>query len=298
MSGAGTSTSQQNVSSTGTQRQQTTPWGGTGDIISGLLGGLTNVNPNVTPNENWALSGLENAGFGGNPFAGQIGNVANGLLSGGGPDRSPVLNDAYNRLVGQLMPTASGDFTDPSKNPFFTQTTQTIGDDIQKRLDALYAGSGRAPSGAGGDYTQQLARGISEGTAPVFSSVYQGERANQLGAANSLFGAGNTTATGLLGMDQTRLGNQIQGIGAAGSALDASQWGPQQVLQAEAARRGIPTQSLASLLDLIMRPAQAFGTTTGNTTGTGTQTGSSTMSPIQQFAGITQGIQNLYPRVR
>jgi hypothetical protein len=204
----------------GSSQLATAPWAGNDALLRSLYAQLGGVASDVTPPENEALDRLGTIGGAGNAFAPAIGNVANTLLAGGGPDRTGVASDAYDRAVAELDPTARGDYLDPSKNPFFNQTTQTIGNDVENRLKALYAGSGRDPSGAG-SYTYQLARGISEGTAPTFSNVYQGERANQLGAAKDLFGAGTGTAGLLSSLDQARLAN-MQGAGMTNECVAPS----------------------------------------------------------------------------
>jgi len=283
-----TSFQNQATNQTGASALATAPWAGNDALLRSLYAQLGGIASDVTPPESEALTRLGTIGAAGNPFGSAISNVANTLLSGGGPDRTGVASDAYDRAVGQLNPTASGDYLDPSKNPFFNQTTQTIGNDVENRLKALYAGSGRDPSGAGG-YAYQLARGISEGTAPTFANIYQGERANQLGAAKDLFGAGTSTAGLLSSLDQARLANMQAGIGAADAANTAQLWGPQLMLQAEAARRGIPLQTLAQELGLVLPGAQSFGTRSGTTSQTGTQFGtgneqSTTSTPFNPWS--------------
>jgi hypothetical protein len=283
-----TSFQNQATNQTGSSQLATAPWAGNDALLRSLYAQLGGVASDVTPPENAALDRLGAIGAAGSPFAPAIGSVANTLLSGGGPDRSGLASDAYDRAVAQLNPTARGDYLDPNKNPFFNQTTQTIGNDVENRLKALYAGSGRDPSGAGG-YAYQLARGISEGTAPTFANVYQGERTNQLGAAKNLYDAGTGTAGLLSSLDQARLANMQAGIGAADAANAAQLWGPQLMLQAEAARRGIPLQTLAQELGLVIPGAQAFGTRSGTTAQTGTQFGtgneqSTTSTPFNPWS--------------
>jgi hypothetical protein len=84
---------------------------------------------------------------------------------------------------------------------------------------------------------QSLARGLGQGEGGLIQSQYNQNVANQLGAANSLYGAGNSTAGLLSNLDQTRLANMQAGINAADAANNAQMWGPQQMLQVEAAPR-------------------------------------------------------------
>jgi cyclophilin family peptidyl-prolyl cis-trans isomerase len=155
-------------------------------------------NTGLTGNETGAINSLVALARAGNPYAPAIDSYATTMLSGGGPDRTGLVNDAYRNYQANLEGTARGEMLDPNKNPWFSQVTQSIGNDVQNRLAGLYAGSGRDPAGAG-NFGGWLGRGIAEGTAPIFSDAYNRERTNQLNAWNSLYGAGNTTG-GLLSM--------------------------------------------------------------------------------------------------
>ncbi len=269
----------QNSSQTGTTSGALTPWAGNSDLLNNIFAQLGWIQPGPSPGETGALNQLTAMGAGGNRFAPAIGGVADTLLAGGGPDRTGMVNDAYSQYQRLLSPTASGDYLDPNRNPFFAKTTETIGNDIQSRINGMFAGAGRDLSGLN---TQTLARGLAEGTAPIYSDVYNRERGNQLDAIRGLFGAGGTTAGLLSSLDQTRLGNRTAGIGAAGAANDAQMWGPMQILSVEAQRRGIPLQTLAAQYGMAFPAAQAFGTQAGNTSGAGTSSGYSS-----GFGGVT-----------
>lgn len=277
-----TQTSQQQ-SGTGTQNtsSQLQPWMQTSGLLNNLLGQVGNVGTGQTENSLDALRQLGDLGVQGNQFAGQIGGVANNLLAGGGANnQAGMFNDAYKTYQDQIGATARGDYTDPNTNPFFAQTTQTIGNDVQNRLAGLYAGSGRDPSGAG-SFAPGLARGVAEGTAPIYSNIYEQERQNQLGAAGSLYGAGNTTASNLTNLQQMFNQNQQAGIGAADAANAAQQYGPMLRLQAEAQKTGIPLQTLAQQLGIVAPITQAFGQQAGQGTQSTNMTGSGTQNTQQ-----------------
>lgn len=270
----------------GATSNTTNPWAPAIPALNSLLSGVQGLagNTGLTGNQSGAISGLENnAGFMGQ-FAPQISGFANNMLAGGGANnQAPMVNDAYSRLQSQLGGTANGDYLDPNKNPWMSQVTSTIGDDVQNRLSGLYAGSGRDPAGAG-NFGGWLGRGIAEGVAPVFGQQYQQERQNQLGAQNQLYGAGNATA-GLLGNFQNQYNqNQGTGINAAGAAQGASNDPYNQMLAAEAQKRGIPVSMLQQLAGIAGPLAGLGGTQQGTSSGT------STMSGAQQFGMIGQGI--------
>ncbi len=265
-----------NTSSSQSQTQALTPWAGTADLLGDLLGKLGGIPTGLTSAEDAALRSLSGVAAAGNPYAPAIGGVATELL-GGGPDRSGYFTDAYRQYGQALQPFASGAYVDPASNPFYSTVTDTIGTDVENRLKAMYAGSGRDPGGAG-NYGYNLARGIAEGTAPVFQNQYNLERGRQLDAVTGMYGAGNTTGGLLSSLDQARLGNMQAGIGAADAANAAQMWGPQQMLAIEAQRRGIPLQTLAAQYGMVLPAAQAFGTQTGSGTSAGSSAGQSATS--------------------
>lgn len=272
----GTSKSSQTSSST------TNPWEPAQPALKNILGGVADVSPDLTSTETGALNTLQTNAQAGNPYAGQIGSLATDLL-GGGPDRSGMVNDAYAQYKTSMDPTARGDYLDPNKNPWFGQVTSTIGNDVQNRVNAMYAGAGRDPGGAG-TYGQTVGRGVAEGVAPVFANAYAQERGNQLAGINGLFGAGVGTAGALSGMDQTAFGNRQAGVGAAGSALQAQNYGPSQMLAIEAQRRGIPLGILQQMTGIAAPIAGLGGQSTG------TKTGTQEMSGADQFLKIMQGL--------
>lgn len=269
------------------QTQQTTPYAPAAPALQGILSSLSGMSPNLTGAETGALNTLQSSANAGNPYAAGVGEVASDLLTGG-PDRTGLVGNAYDSYVKSLTPTASGAYLDPNSNPFFAGTTATIGNDVQNRINAMYAGAGRDPAGAG-SYSYNLGRGIADATAPIYAQQYNNERGNQLAAINSLFSGGGTAAGLLSGLDQAKLANRQAGIGAADAATTAANYGPLQTLAIEAQRRGVPLQTLMAQAGIASPIAQAFGTTTG----TGTATGTQQMSGADQFLKISAGLGNL-----
>jgi len=69
-------------------QQATTPWAATSGLLGNLLNQIGGLSPNLTEAESGALGQLSANASAGNPWASQIGGVANTLLAGGGPDRA------------------------------------------------------------------------------------------------------------------------------------------------------------------------------------------------------------------
>src|SRR5262245_44715637 len=257
----------------GQTTQQLTPWAGTSGLLDRIFDKLNTAPTGLTSAETTALDTLAGTAAAGNPYAPAIGGVATELF-GGGLDRTPMVNAAFDEYRRAIAPTAAGDYLDPNKNPFFSTVTNTIGNDVANRLNAIYAGAGRDPSGAGST-PYLLGKGIAEATAPIFSDAYNTERGRQLDAITGRYGAGNTTAGLLSSLDQPRLGNKRAGIDVSNAALGAEMWGPMQTLAIEAQRTGIPMERLARQYGLIMPAAQTFGTQSGSSSSTGYNQGPS-----------------------
>jgi len=274
--------------STSTQKQtsQTDPYAAATPALTGILGGINALVPgasSLTRAQAGALNSIEANGSAGNPYASQIGNLATGLLNGGGAQTNDAAIKAnLSNYQGQLSPYANGAMI--GQNKALQDQLSTIGSDITNQVNAQFAAAGRDGSGAN---LQTLGRGIAQGTAPVIASQYNQDVANQLAAANSLYGAGNSTY-GLLNQNQAAANQNAQaGVGVGSQALDAQNWGANSILAAEAQRQGIPIQNLTTLLGSVSPVAQAFGTQNGTTTG------SQTMSGADQFMKIAQGVGSL-----
>lgn len=262
MGGKNTTTTQQ-------QQQSTSqPWLEAQPQLKNILGQLGGIDTSLTPNQSGALDQTVALARAGNPYAPGIDSFVTNALAGGGPDRTGLLTDAYTRYQNDLAGTARGDYLDPHKNPFFDTTTNSITNDIQNRVNGMFAGAGRDLSGANQGV---LAKSISEGLAPVYGSIYNTERGNQLNAINALYGAGNTTAGNLSNLDQQRFANQGAGVSAAYQA-DQAKYDPyNQILAAEATRRGIPLSTLQQIAGIATPIASLGRSSEGTSTTTTTQ---------------------------
>jgi hypothetical protein len=272
-------------SSTQTQQSQTAPWQAAQPMLQNILGqvgsGLNNTG--LTSAEAGALTQLSQNASQGNPYSGSIGDYAQSLLNGGGANaQAGNVQSNFGTLQSQLTPYANGSMI--GHNPALAAQLAQIQTDVGNSVNGQFAAAGRDMSGA-----NQMAygRGVAAGEAPVIAAQYNQDVANQLGAANALYSAGNTTAGTLSGMQQNYLNNQGQGVNATQSALDAKNYGANAMLAEEAQRRGIPVQALG-LLAQIGVPIAQLGSQSN-----GTSSGTQQMSGAQQFATIAGGIGDL-----
>jgi hypothetical protein len=260
-----------------TQQQSTTnPWAPAAPVLNGILGQLGGAvgNAGLSPDETAAFGQLTANAQAGNPYAPAIGNTANTLLAGGGPDRSGYLANAYGTLQNQLTPWASGAMADPTRNPVLAQQLGVMQNDVTNSINQQFAAAGRDLSP---DNSQAVARGIMQGAAPLLANAQQ----QGLNAAGTLFNAGSTTGAGLSALDQTSLANQQAGVNAANAALTAQNWGPTQLINLAQQQYGIPLQNLAQISGIADPMAQQFATTSSN----GTTTSQTQVPAWQQYLG-------------
>jgi len=271
--------------STQTTQSQTAPWQAAQPLPQGILsqagGALSNTG--LTGAETGALDTLKQNAAQGNPYAGQIGSYVQSLFGGGGATaQAPAVQGNLQTLQSYFTPYANGSMI--GNNPALNAQLAQIKTDVGDSINGQFAAAGRDFSGA-----NQMAygRGVAAAEAPVIAAQYNQDVSNQLAAANALYGAGNTTANTLAGMQQHYLANQGQGVTAAQSALDAQNYGANATLAEEAQRRGIPVQALGLLAQL----GTSIGGLGSQTNGTATTT--QEKSGVDQFATLANGIGNL-----
>lgn len=274
-----------------TQESTTQPWAPAQPALNGILGQLNGLIPNsgLSSTSSDAINSLESSAQAGNPFASQISGAVSGLLNGGGANaQAPAIQNNLSTYQQQTNPLASNTNYDPMQTPGLADSLKTLGSDITSQINGQFAAGGRDMSGMN---TQTLARGLTQGLAPILTGQYNQNVQNQQGAASNLYNAGNTSAGLLSGLNQTGLSNQVQGISSANDALAAQNYTPTQLLQLEQLKQQLPAQSLG-LLAQIGVPIAGLGQ---QSQGTATNT----MSGAQQFGTIMSGIGalgNLWPK--
>ena len=182
-------------SSTQTQQSTTAPWAAAQPDLSGILTQLGPLiqNSGLNSAESNAIGQLSANAAQGNPYSGSIDSYVRNLLGGGGAtSQAGNLQGGLNTLQSQLTPYANGSMI--GNNPALEAQLAQIRTDVGNSVNGQFAAAGRDFSGMN---QQTLARGIAQGEAPVIAGQYNQDVANQLSAANSLYGAQNSTG-GLL----------------------------------------------------------------------------------------------------
>jgi len=259
---------------TTTTTQNTQPWAPAQPLLGGILGRLGQVNPQLTGGEEAALSGLSaNSGLLGQFAPAATGFAGNLLAGGGATDQAPMIGAAYQQYRRQLDPYASGANLDPYATPGFGNALGTLNSDITNQINAQFAAAGRDLSGMN---TQTLARGLAQGEGALIADQYNRNVANQLAAADSLYGAGNTTGGLLSGLNQQAIANKQAGFGAAETAQAFASDPYNRALAIEAQRRGIPLSTLQQIAAVGV-PIAGLGS---SSQGTQTQTISTPFNPL------------------
>lgn len=277
----GTSTSQQKSTS------QTTPYAAAQPGMDAAAAGLTGLIPSaaINPTQTGAINTLTanaNNGQSAN-YAGLLDKSATSLLGGGGAQNNDQgIHDAFASYRKLLDPYASGGMI--GANSALQPYLGTLTSDITNNVNGQFAAAGRDMSPGN---SQALGRGIAQGLSPVIAGQFNTDTDRALGAAGSIYGAGNTTYGMLNGTNAQANQNQQAGAGQASTALQATNYAPNSILDAEGKRFNIPAQNYTTLLGALSPVAQAFGQTNG------TQEGSQTMSPVQQAAMLMQGFGSM-----
>lgn len=266
----------------GSQKKKTTsdsksnPWEPTIPGLESLVGDINQYagsNVGATADQQAAFDQLKANAAQGNPYSSQISTLASDLLSGNAvQSRSGEAEAANADLQRRLGGIADGNSLDVNENPYLQEMLQNTSNNIFNKIGAQFAGAGRDITGNAAGL-QAVGRGISEGTLPTLFNQYNLERQNQANAANTLFGAGSNTAQLAQGLDQSALGNQLQGLDVANAALDAQNYGPNTILNLEEQLKDMPAEDLALYTQLLGSIAGLGGQVAGTSKSSGSSFG-------------------------
>jgi hypothetical protein len=268
--------------SSSTQSQSLAPYAPAAGTLNGILGSVGTLanSTGVSPTSSNAIN-TEVAN--GNTLNPALMSSAMGLLNGGGATNNDAaikgnLGTLNSGIVGT---TASG--ANIGNDTALTNELQTVGTNAANTVNSEFAAAGR--SGSPGQ-SAAMGTAITNAEAPLIQAQYNTDTTNALNAANTLYGAGNTTY-GMLNSNQAQ-SNANQEAGATqGNAAATNE---SNVISADQDNFNIPASQYQTLLGMVSPVAAQFGTQSGQSNST------STMSPVQQFATILQGIGSLVPK--
>lgn len=252
---------------------QSDPWDVTIPYLTSFLGDLDMSKAIIGPTGDQldAFQILKDRAASGNPYAGQIDQLARDQFGGVG-SRSGTVDAAYSDLKNQLGGYARGDNLDFENNPYIQKMLSTVGDNVQNRIAGMFAGAGRNVTGnAAGQ--RAIAEGVTSAQLPILSDLYSREQQNQINAANALYGAGTSAATTGQSLDANSLASRAGAIDTADKAMAARDYDANAILNLDQQLKGIPAQDLASYASLLLPVAGLGGQQQGTSTTTGKSSG-------------------------
>jgi len=248
--GAKKSNSTTNTNSQG----QRDPWDVAIPYLQDFLGETGAVGgTGLTADQKYAFEFLKNNAFQGNPWDINQAQLTNDLYAT--PDRGEAVGNAYATLQSQLGDYASGRFVDPMSNPQMQEMLTQVGDDVQNRINAMFAGAGRDLSGAN---QTAVAKGVTAAQLPLLLDQYNKGQGQQIAAAQTLFGAGTGAATTQAQLEAARAQLRGQGAAAGKTALEMQNQGATDILNIDQQIKRLPYEDLAVLGSLLF-PVASLG---------------------------------------
>jgi hypothetical protein len=269
------------------QTSQSDPWDVATPYIEDFLGkdvkpliGTTGAGP--TAAQTGAYDELRANAQAGNPYAGDIGNLTTDLF--GTKSRAPMVDSAYQDLTRRLSPVADGQNMNLDQDPYLQSMLAKVSEDARVATNETFAGAGRSFSGA---HAGNLGKNISEAQLPALMQAYQYQTGRTDQAARDLNTGAQTTATTGANLDQLSQTLRSMGIDTGNAALEAQNYGPNQILAIEQQLKDLPVEQAAKLAAILF-PAGQLGTQEQGTSLTkGSSTGfSAKVSPfVAGFGG-------------
>lgn len=199
-----------------TQQSQTAPWAPAQPMLQNILGQIGQVPTGPSSGQTGAVGQIASEAGGVPSFGAAGAGAVNNLFGSNTTPQQNMLTNAYGQTSAALSPMLDPGYTNPMTNPQLGAAMSTLNSDITNQIGGEFAAAGR-PIGTNADAGQAVARGVSQGEAGLLANEFNTLSGNQLTAANQLMGAAGATASGVTGQQQAQLGNQLQGIQAAGA---------------------------------------------------------------------------------
>lgn len=265
---------------TTTQQSSTRPWDEGMPLLQRLFQSYGGADTSVNPQQQSALDKLSGEANSLPSF--DTTTPINRLLNSSTAPQVGMLRDAFSNLNSTLAPTVDPNNLDPYKTPGFSNSLNTLTQDITNNVKGVYSGSGRDPSGAG-SFAQSLGRGLMQGEAPVVAGQFNANRGALMSGAGMLNSAGMNTANAITGQEQIPLMNAAAGIGMIPGVMQNALLPGQLGLNVANARYGLPYGNLTALL----QPSLALAGMGSQSQGSGT---SVTQQPQSTLGNIMGGI--------
>lgn len=242
---------------TGTSNTQTNPWAAAIPGLQSILDKMETAQgaTGTTADQASAIASLQARAAAGDPTAAARAAAANKALNA--TSNADVALGGYDDMKKNLQGYASGQYLDPSSNPYIQQMLDTTGRNAANKVNAMFAGAGRDLSGS-----NQAAVGtaVTNAQLPVLMQAYNDAQNKQIQTASGLANAANAATTTASNANASATGQNLQGSSLADQALTANNWGDQQVVQLQQMLKNIPVQDQAAILK-ILGPIAGMGGT-------------------------------------
>lgn len=255
------------------EKAQSDPWDVATPYITDFLSkdvapqiGKTGAGP--TAAQNAAFDELRTNAQAGNPYATSTDALAKDLF--GTTSRAPQVDAAYADYSRRLTPTADGTNRDILSNPYMAEMLAKVSGDARTRANETFAGAGRSFSGA---HAGALGQAVTEAQLPVLFNQYNLEQGRTDQAARDLFSGAGTAATTGQNLDQASATLRAMGIDVGNAALDAKNWGPNQILAIEQTLKDMPVEQAAKLAAILFPAGNLGQQTEGSSKGTSKTSG-------------------------
>jgi len=240
--------------STSKQKGSSGPWKPvTGDLVAFKDDLMSVGNLGPTEDQTAAFNMLKQNAMQGNPYYEATNALANDAFNTA--DRSGVVTSSYETLQNQLGDYASGKYLDPMSNPQMQAMLSQVSEDAFNRINAQFAGAGRDLSGMN---SLAAARGVTQAQLPLLLDQYNRAQDMQMNAAQTLYGAGQQTATTQAQLDAARQQARAQGIDFGNAAMEAQNYAPTTILNLDQQMKQMPYEDRALLASLLY-PMAGFG---------------------------------------
>lgn len=253
-----------------TQQSVTNPYAPAIPMLNNILGQIGNSNLSPTQQQTSAINTLTGESSNVPNFAPQATNAVTGMFGANTTPQQTMLNNSFANASGALTPMLSAGYTDPTTNPALAGALSTMGNDISNQIKSQFAAAGR-PAGTNADSAQAIARGISQGEAPMLANEFNTLTANQMGAATALPQLAGSTVSGVTQQQQVPIADALQGITAAGAIPGLATMPGTTMLGAANLGANAPIMNLGQILGLTAPIAGLGATSTGSGTSTTSQ---------------------------
>jgi hypothetical protein len=237
---------------------QTEPWAPSIGGLKGFINKAESIgNIDITPDQQLAFQTLKNSAAQGNPFTPDIAKLATDSFNYDNSGQGQGIKDAYATLQGQLGATANGQGVNPFDDPRMAEMLKTVGDDVQWRINRMFAGAGRDLSGAN---QGAVSRGVTQAQLPLLLDQFNRNQDRQTDAAKTLYGAAESGSGQQSQLDALMQSIRGQGVEFGNQALNAKNFAANTILDLDQQIQQLPYENLA-LLGSLLLPASGVGGT-------------------------------------